>query len=175
MSILGNAEQELEKQSVRLLKSRNGRNRMSYEILDAIYSDTEERAAAQGRIRMRKARLERWAMDYMPKIQGDTTSDHPDIDPPEASLREGIPEDGGQMLTGYGQEDKDSHSPTTPSVAGEEAKRDNDFATNTAKIPEPDSEAEEITLPLLAEMRAFCRKSDAFGALINGFRGLLLP
>ena len=115
MSILGNAERELEKQSVRLLKSRNGRNRMSYEILDAIYSDTEERAAAQGRIRMRKARLERWAMDYMPKIQGDTTCSHPEIDSPEKSLREGTPEDGGQTLSRYGQEDKDNHSPTTPS------------------------------------------------------------
>lgn len=146
LGLLEDARTELEQQSVRLLKSRRGRVRISVAIADIVSSDEaeliEERIKASEQDRMRAERLERYAADV-----------------PHESFKD--PEEQAVQEFQYDGEDRGDPYELHTTCSDKEASLD------------IGSEPEEQ--PHLAEMEEFFRNSKSFQSLLNGFKELLLP
>jgi hypothetical protein len=154
--LLMDAKTQLEKQSVGLLKSRNGRIRISSNIAEIINSpDVEHGEAgrrAEEQIRMRTKRLEMWAEDYTHKSYANEDSREWDaVQRRLVERMDGQPEDSEHVDSGS------SHG----GDSGEEF--------------DLEGETEENSMTKVTEMENFFRNSRSFQVLLDGFRELLLP
>lgn len=154
--LLMDANTQLEKQSVSLLKSRKGRIRISGNIAEIISSpDVEHSEAgrrAEEQICMRRKRLEMWAEDYTHTPHADEDSHEWDAVQHElVESVDGQPEDFKHADSGTshdGDPDEDSDS---------------------------EGETKENFMTKVTEMEHFFRNSRSFKVLLDGFRELLLP
>jgi hypothetical protein len=168
LGLLEDAQTELQIQSVRLLKSRRSRVRISKDIVDIITSadaqDAKEKGEVMEQNRMRKERLENWAERYA----------HTPLDNKTSQLLEA--EQHEQWTRKYPYEDhEDPWIQEDGGNQGEQEKRDEKHGTYSDAEPESEIENDENTLPNLTEMEAFFRNSESFQVLIYGFKKLLLP
>jgi hypothetical protein len=154
--LLMDARTQLEKQSVSLLKSRNGRIRISSNIAEIISSPDVEDSEAGRRVeeqtRMRRKRLEMWAEDY-------THTSHADEDSHEwdtVQLR--LVEKANEQPEDF------EHADSETSHSGDS---DEEF--------DLEGETKENFMTKVTEMENFFRNSWAFKVLLHDFRELLLP
>ena len=154
--LLMDANTQLEKQSVSLLKSRKGRTRISGNIAEIISSpDVEHSEAgrrAEEQIRMRRKRLEMWAEDY-------THTPHADEDSHEWDA---VQHELVRSVDGQPEDSKHADSGTSHSGDSDE---DSDL----------EGETKENFMTRVTEMENFFRNSRSFEVLLDGFRELLLP
>jgi tetratricopeptide (TPR) repeat protein len=168
LGLLGDAQTELEIQSVRLLKSRKSRVRISTDIVDIITSadaqDAEKKRKIIEQIRMRKERLENWAKRHAhtplhnrnsQPLGAEQHEQWAGEDSYEGHENPRIQEDGGNQ--------------------GDQEEGDEKHGTYSDVESESESEHDEDTLPNLTEMEVFFRNSKSFQALIYGFKERLLP
>ncbi|RYO66330.1 hypothetical protein AA0116_g2938 [Alternaria tenuissima] len=154
--LLMDAKTQLERQSVSLLKSREGRIRISSNIAKIVNSpDVEHSEAgrrAEEQIRMRRKRLEMWAEDY-------THTSHADEDSHEwdAVQRRLVERVDGQL-------ENSEHVDSATSHGGDS---DEGF--------DLEGETKENFMTRVTEMENFFRNSRSFKVLLDGFRELLLP
>ncbi|CAN9079966.1 unnamed protein product [Alternaria alternata] len=153
--LLMDANTQLEKQSVSLLKSRKGRIRISSNIAEIINSpDVEHSEAgrrAEEQIRMRRKRLEMWAEDYTHTSHAD--GDSYEWDAMQHRLVERL----------YGQPEDSKHVDSSTSHSGDSDEFD------------LEGETKENFTTRVTEMENFFRNSRSFEVLLDGFRELLLP
>ena len=154
--LLIDAKTQLEKQSVSLLKSRQGRIRIISSIAEIInppnvkHSKGEMRAKEQ--IRMRTKRLEMWAKDYTHTSHADEDSHEWDAVQRRLVKRvDGQPEDSEHVDSGT------SHGGDS----------DEEF--------DLEGETKENFMTRVTEMENFFRNSRSFEVLLDGFRELLIP
>ncbi|CAN9179693.1 unnamed protein product [Alternaria alternata] len=154
--LLMDARTQLEKQSVSLLKSRNGRIRISSNIAEIIsspdveHSEAEKRAEEQ--IRMRRERLEIWAEDYTHTSHAD--EDSHEWDAVQLRLVEKV----------NGQPEDFEHADSGTSHSGD-----------SVEGFDLEGETKENFMKKVTEMENFFRNSRSFEVLLDGFRELLLP
>jgi hypothetical protein len=154
--LLMDAQTQLEKQSIGLLKTRKGRIRISSDIADIITSpDVEHSEAgrrAEEQIRMRKKRLEMWAEDYTHTSLADEDSHEWDaVQRRLVERADGHPEDSEHVNSGTrhrGDSDEEL---------------------------ELEGETKENFMTKVTEMENFFRNSRSFEILLEEFRELLLP
>jgi hypothetical protein len=150
------ARTQLEKQSVSLLKSRNGRIRISSNIAEIISSpDVEHSEAgkrAEEQIRMRRERLEIWAEDYTHTSHAD--EDSREWDAVQLRLVEKV----------NGQPEDFEHADSGTSHSGD-----------SVEGFDLEGETKENFMTKVTEMENFFRNSRSFEVLLDGFRELLLP
>jgi tetratricopeptide (TPR) repeat protein len=168
LGLLEDAQTELQIQSVRLLKSRRSRVRISKDIVDIITSadaqDAKEKGEVMEQNRMRKERLEDWAERYA----------HTPLDNKTSQLLEA--EQHEQWTRKYPYEDHENPwIQEDGGNQGDQEERDEKHGTYSDAEPESEIENDENTLPNLTEMEAFFRNSESFQVLIYGFKKLLLP
>jgi tetratricopeptide (TPR) repeat protein len=168
LGLLGDAQTELEIQSVRLLKSRKSRVRISTDIVDIITSadaqDAEKKRKIIEQIRMRKERLENWAKRHAHTPLHNRNSQPLGAEQHEQWAGEDSYEDHENPRI---QEDGGNQ--------GDQEEGDEKHGTYSDVESESESEHDEDTLPNLTEMEVFFRNSKSFQALIYGFKERLLP
>ncbi|KAH6629411.1 hypothetical protein C7974DRAFT_472211, partial [Boeremia exigua] len=191
------ADTELEKQSVRLLKSRRGRVRIVEEMADLIspvnaetgkkmehHEDDllealriEERKKAVEQNRLKRLRLEGWTRAYSHK------ADHTELEPAEEEEEEAkeallTKTQGETTWNEASVVDQGVHEAELipRNQAGDEILHDVNVTHHqwTAKDIGWSSEDEEDVLPNLTHLESFFRNSEAFQVLLNGFREMLL-
>jgi hypothetical protein len=174
LGLLRDAQTELQIQSVRLLKSRRGRVRISKDIVEIITSadvqDDEVKRKINEQIRMRKERLENWAGGSLHMPTGDKNLQLLGAEQPEHWAGEDFYKD---------HENKDSlmqdrlreHGGTQ----GDQDDRDEKHGTFSEVESESEDENGVDVLPNLTEIEAFFRSSSSFQVLLNGFKKSLLP
>jgi serine/threonine protein kinase len=163
LELLTEVQSELQIQSVRLLKSRNGRVRISRDVAEIISSadvvDAEKEKNTEQN-RLRRERLNKWAGNYVPngeekskeieqiRLRQERLDNWAGTDMPasEQWLKAGQHEPSVQA---YSQTDQESFD-----TQGDEDDQD---------------------IPSVSQVEAFFRNSRSFQALINDFRSQLLP
>lgn len=177
LSLVGNATTELERQSVRLLKSRQGRRRISYEILDVISADLKvsvETKGASEQIRMRKERLERWARGYEHVPYGlqpthPSTADDDEHTTAEITIN-GFDTDLSPRVEIPSEPDNETDARSVLDKSEESGSSRNDGANELQS-----SDGDKGDLTYLKDMETFFRRSESFPALLNALRLNLLP
>jgi tetratricopeptide (TPR) repeat protein len=157
LGLLEHAKTELEKQGVRLMKSRSGRQRICEGIVDIIKSEDaendEEKSRAAEQNQLAEKRLEMFTKNLP------DTYPYPDPNQP-SEIEVELPADYNNVIGSDGQD------------TGTGQEQDESFPDRGL---ESEIQSEDNDLPNLARMKEFFRESEPFQVLLNDFRIQLLP
>jgi tetratricopeptide (TPR) repeat protein len=157
LGLLEHAKTELEKQGVRLMKSRSGRQRICEGIVDIIKSEDaendEEKSRAAEQNQLAEKRLEMFTKNLP------DTYPYPDPNQP-SGIEVELPADYNNVIGSDGQD------------TGTGQEQDESFPDRGL---ESEIQSEDNDLPNLARMKEFFRESEPFQVLLNDFRIQLLP